>query len=254
MNQEVCRKCPPFPKVWIRLWSDLKSFYVVRFICVLTGKPDNFIIPFETIEGTTIIHSKLPLNLYGNPILVQGRIGNGLSLNGLDQYLDFGEHTVECLGNLALCQNGITVSAWMNFQDLKDNTYVFSTGSNGIRMYIKDYYFNVKVKQNNKEWVVSIPQVDEGTWNYVELSWHPDFGLSMYLNNSLVAYSKDTNTTFSPLVEPSRPRVLLGKANSGDSTEPTQNAHMVVDEMEIWYGRREDLLAFDYILRGKYKC
>jgi hypothetical protein len=28
---------------------------------------------------------------------------------------------------------------------------------------------------------------------------------------------------------------------------------MVVDEMEVWYGRREELLAFDYILRGKYQ-
>lgn len=204
------------------------------------------------MDGTTIPHSRLTLTTFRNPILVQGRIGNGLSLSGRGQYLDLGEHPEECIGNLALCHNGITVSTWLNFQSLQDNSYIFSTGSNGIRMYIKDDYLNVKVNQNRKEWHVRIPEFDISTWNYVEMSWHPDFGLGLYLNNSLVAKSTHTETTVAPLLQ-TRPRVLLGKANTGDSTESTQDANMVVDEMEIWYGRREELMAFNYILRGKYQ-
>lgn len=189
----------------------------------------------------------------GNPPLVQGRIGNGLSLLGNGQYLDLGEHPNECLGNLVLCPNGITVSAWMNFQNLNDNMYILSTGNNGIRMYIKDDKLNVKVNQKNKEWYVHVPESDIGTWNYVELSWHPDFGLGLYLNNTLVAHSTFVDSVNNAPVTATRPHVLFGKANPGDSTDVTRTADMVVDEMEVWYGRREELLAFDYILRGKYQ-
>ncbi|XP_052079469.1 uncharacterized protein LOC127717737 isoform X2 [Mytilus californianus] len=226
--------------------------YLEAFGYLNRDKPKSYIIPFESIDGTTVPHSRLTLTTFRNPILVQGRIGNGLSLSGRGQYLDLGEHPEECIGNLALCHNGITVSTWLNFQRLQDNSYIFSTGNNGIRMYIKDNYLNVKVNQNRKEWHVRIPQFDISTWNFVEVSWHPDFGLGLYLNNSLVAKSTHTETTETPLVQ-TRPHVLLGKANTGDSTEPTQDANMVVDEMEIWYGRREELMAFDYILRDNIR-
>lgn len=208
-------------------------------------------LPMENMINQNVLdHPQLNLTLYGRPRLVGGLIGNGLALNGRGQYLDLGDLSDECIGNLALCKNGITVSTWLKFMGRGDNSYIFSTGNNGIRMYLKDSYLNVKVNQNNREWNVRVPQLDETTWNYVEVSWHPDFGLGMYLNNTLVAYSAYTRST-PTLPLQSKPHVLVGKANIGDSNQNVRYVDAVYDEMEIWYGRREELLAFDYILRGK---
>lgn len=205
----------------------------------------------ETMLNQNILdHPQLNLTLYGQPRLVGGLIGNALALNGRSQYLDLGDLSNECIGNLALCQNGITVSAWLKFMGRGDNSYIFSSGNNGILMYLKDSYFNVKVNSNNREWTLSIPEIDETTWNYVELSWHPDFGLGLYLNNTLVAFTSYTRPS-PPQPIQSNPHVLVGRANIGDTDQINRPADVVVDEMEIWYGRREELLAFDFILRGK---
>ncbi|XP_062614011.1 uncharacterized protein LOC134275752 isoform X2 [Saccostrea cucullata] len=221
--------------------------YLIAFGFIQRGKPKGYLIDMEAKRGDDLVHQDLPLRLYGDPQLVQGVIGYALHLDGNNQYLDVGSHQDECLGNLQKCSNGITVSAWMNFKDYTDNMYILSTGNNGIRVYQKGGETFAVVHQNGKEWEVAIPNLEKQVWHYVELSWHPDFGLNMYVNNTLVAHSAYTNVV--PNVGRSGTRVYVGRSNADDTGETTRTAMMTVDEMEVWYGRREGLVAFDYILR-----
>ncbi|XP_056012893.1 uncharacterized protein LOC125678424 isoform X7 [Ostrea edulis] len=221
--------------------------YLIAFGYIQRGKPKGYLIDMEARRGNDLVHQDLPLRLHGGPQLVQGVIGYALHLDGNNQYLDVGIHDNECLGNLQKCSNGITVSSWLNFKDYTKNMYILSTGNNGIRMYQKAGETIAVVHQNGKEWEVAIPNLEKQVWHFVELSWHPDFGLNMYVNNTLVSHSSYTNVV--PNVRRSGTRVYVGRANNGDTGETTTTAMMTADEMEVWYGRREGLVAFDYILR-----
>ena len=138
------------------------------------------------MDGAYLRHASLSPRISGNARLIPGIIDNALHLDGSNQYVDLGDLRNECLGNLDLCPNGITFSSWINFQNFDENMYIFSSGYNGIRMFYKDGNINTVVQHNGKEWSTKVPKLDLDNWNYVEFTWHPDFGLKMFLNNTLV--------------------------------------------------------------------
>ena len=215
---------------------------------IVLGRPENYLIDMQDSIGNTLVHSDLDLQLSGQPQLVPGVVGRSLYLDGGGQYLDIGDHSDECLGNLAKCPSGITIAAWINFKNYYENMYIMSTGNNGIRMRHRNGYIETSVVQNGKAWEVSIPRFDENTWNHVELSWHPAHSLSVYVNNTLV--HKATYVNVPVETRNTGTKFYVGRSNIGDSVERSNYADMKIDEMEIWYGRREELLAFDYIKRG----
>ncbi|XP_060080041.1 uncharacterized protein LOC132559439 isoform X2 [Ylistrum balloti] len=222
--------------------------YLTAFGYLQRGKPTSYLIDFQDMRRGKLLHSELYLPTVGSPVQVPGVVGRALKLSGLGQYLDIGQHQDSCLGNLEKCPNGITIGAWMNFQAFFENMFIMSTGKNGLRMFHKDRKIYVTVDQDGKHWEVSFPRVEPETWNHMEMSWHPDHGLSMYVNNTLVAKSRYTNVPIE--VANNVPNFYVGRANDGDSLETVNDASMIIDEMEIWFGRREELLAFNYLLRN----
>jgi hypothetical protein len=46
---------------------------------------------------------------------VDGKVGNGLLLSGGREYVDLGDVTHTCLGDLDLCQYGFYASLWVMF-------------------------------------------------------------------------------------------------------------------------------------------
>ena len=203
-------------------------------------------------DGKMLAHESLPIMLHGNPALVPGRIGNAIKLNGGLQYIDFGDQTDKCLGNLEKCSHGLTISFWAKFNRYTYDMYILSTGLNGIRMYYIDGYIYLTIDKNGKSWRGSIPKPELGKWYYLELSWHPEFGLSYYLNNELRDHEDFRNVPVT--TNKGTDKFLIGAPNKGDTTGQRYSyAAMEIDEMEIWYGRREELLAFEYIIRGMFK-
>ena len=199
-----------------------------------------------------LVHPSLPIMLHGNPVLVPGRIGNAVKLNGGMQYIDLGDQTDKCLGNLGNCHHGLTISFWVKFNKYTYNMYILSTGRNGIRLYYIDGFIYFTIDHLGKSWRGSIPKPEVGKWQYLELSWHPEFGLNYYLNNKLRGHGDFRNI---PETTPDANRkFLIGAANRGDASGQRYSyAAMEVDEMEILYGRREELLAFEYIIRGTFQ-
>ena len=202
-----------------------------------------------TDGGRTLVNPSLPITLHGNPSLVPGRIDNAVRLNGGAQYIDLGNQMDKCLGNLEFCYHGLTISFWVKFSDFNFNMYILSTGVNGIRMYHFGGFIYLKMDHKGKSWRVSLPRPETDKWHYLELSWHPEFGLSFYLNNELRNHEDYVNV---PEMNGNvNDKFLIGAPNSGDTLGQRFNyATMEIDEMEIWFGRREELMAFDYIVRG----
>lgn len=218
---------------------------------IILGRPSGYVIHMDAISngGTTLVHPSLQIRLHGNPSLVPGRIENGVRLNGNAQYIDLGNQMDKCLGNLELCYHGLTISFWVKFSDFNYNMYILSTGVNGIRVYHFGGYMYITMDSKGKSWRVSLRRPELDRWYYLEMSWHPDFGLGLYLDNEMRDHQDYINVP--EKTSNINDKFLIGAPNGDDTLGRSFNyATMEVDEMEIWYGRREELVAFNYIVRG----
>ncbi|KAL8566603.1 hypothetical protein ACOMHN_054825 [Nucella lapillus] len=223
--------------------------YVISQGYVQRGRPKSFIVHFEEAsqDRTHIVHSDLNIRLTGRPQLVPGRVGFALELAGSGRYADLGQQSHTCMGNLAHCKQGITVSAWMRFRSFENNMVFLSTGSSGLLLLFKDGFVLASADGRDQ---ISAPRLETNRWYHVELSWHPNHGLRLFIDNQQVSGNSIPHTyTGTPRRDYSH--FYIGKGNYGD----VRGASMVtgdfdVDELEIWYKRREDLLAFGYIDRA----
>ena len=71
----------------------------------------------------------------GASIEQSGKAGGACTLNGRGQYLDGGDVSQTCIGNLSMCDLGVTFAAWVRPTDLQDSSYIFDSGANGKRYY-----------------------------------------------------------------------------------------------------------------------
>jgi len=209
-----------------------------------------YLIDMDHISGNVIPNADLTVRTHGRPVLVPGKLRSAVRLDGNDQYLDAGDHSAACLGNVELCRHGLTQSMWIQFREFRDNMYYVSNGR-GVSVFHRTGNLHVVVEAGGKRWEVAVPDLQKDTWYFVEYSWHPEKGLQVFVNNRLVG-SKQTPATARQRSSPgTRSLVLIGNANTVDAElEQTFSANGVIDEVETWYRDRENLIAFDYILRG----
>ena len=101
-----------------------------------------------------------------------------------------------------------------------------------------------------KRWEVSVPRLKTDQWYFVEYTWHPDKGLDVFIDNQLVGSRPAPTSSGS-----TRPgdfdggHVLIGAANPGESSS-FQYTNGLIDEFETWFRDRDNLIAFEYIMRG----
>jgi hypothetical protein len=183
----------------------------------------------------------------GNPNLVAGKIETSLALNGKSQYVNLGDKNNTCLGDLGVCYYGLTIGMWVYFRPPRftDGQYVLYTGDNGASLYVKNGKLFGKFKQDKKEWITSVSNLKTGRWYFLELTWSPTEGATMYVDLRQVskksAYARTTN------VSGMTTDALIGRSPS----KPYRYANVIIDELEMWYGYRQDLLRLGFLLRGE---
>ena len=52
--------------------------------------------------------------------LSEGYLGNGVNVNGADQWVDFGSHQDRCFGNTSHCNYGFAFAFWVMFGSKAD--------------------------------------------------------------------------------------------------------------------------------------
>ena len=74
--------------------------------------------------------------LVGGPTPVAGKVGQALSI-GPGQYIDFGDQSANCAGNIALCTNGggQTVAFWFKLMAIGWISVFDNNG--GMRLYLQ---------------------------------------------------------------------------------------------------------------------
>ncbi len=225
---------------------------LVSLLSQTIGKPTHFVFDMNMIRDKKLVYPAWPIHVYGDPQQVQGVIGKAISLDGHDQYIDIGNHTDNCLGNLQLCRHGYTGSMYMNFPRFRENDYYLSTGGDGINMFYKNGKVHVTFEQSGKRWDVSLPQLKTDKWYHIEYTWNPDKGLQAFLDNEPAGTSKGRDVS----VKAQAPgnKMLLGRVNpSADPNRRGQPGNVNIDQLEVWFANRDDLIAFGHLLTpGRY--
>ena len=84
--------------------------------------------PMEIKRGNIIIHPDFNLVTHNGVVLVPGKIGNAASVEGNGEYITLGDQSDICMGNLSLCNHGITISFYIFPRRLLQNGYLLSSG------------------------------------------------------------------------------------------------------------------------------
>lgn len=99
---------------------------------------------------------------------------------------------------------------------------------------------------------MTAPRFETDRWYHVEMSWHPDHGLKFFVDNKLLGESPAYSVTGQPRLDGGH--FYIGRPNDGDVPGGRYTTgNFDIDELEVWNGRREDLLAFGYIERGEQR-
>ncbi|KAL4216896.1 neuroligin protein binding [Mactra antiquata] len=233
----------------MEFWYNTRG-YLMAFGYIQRGKPDHFTIRMDKIidDGKQLENDDFIVKIFGRPLLVPGKIDAALKLNGNTQFIDLGEHGDSCLGNLEECGFGLSIFFWAKIENYNYYMYLLSTGSAGIKMYYLHNYIFITIDNNRKSWRLSAPKVSQDEWHFFELSWHPEFGLSLFIDNDLIDHV--TSISIPEVSATGSEHFYIGSPNTEDIRgQRFSYADMAIDQLEIWYGRREELLAFDYIVR-----
>jgi len=210
-----------------------------------------YLIDMDQMSGNIIPNPDLTVHTHGNPVLVPGKFHSAIRLDGNGQYVDAGDHSKACLGNVQLCRHGLTQSMWIQFRQFRDNMYYMSNGR-GIRVFHRNGKLYVVIETGRQQWEVTVPDLQMDTWYFLDYTWHPEKGLQVFINNRLIGSRRTPAAVQQRLPPETDNLVLIGNANTVDSDdEQTFSANAVIDEVETWYRDRDNLIAFDYILRGQ---
>ena len=106
------------------LYNSLAGYHIAFHLPVADA-----VFPMDVLSGSTL-HGFLNGTTTGNPVLVPGKVGSALYLNGASQFVNLGIHTNNCFPNPNLCNNGVTVSAWLMALQPQhsEQTIVFDNG------------------------------------------------------------------------------------------------------------------------------
>jgi len=84
------------------------------------------VLNMEHVENSFLTHQTLVVSVHGSPRIVPAEDGNGVQLNGLNQYLDAGKDVI-CKNNLHNCRRGFTLRFSVKPFQLADRTYFISS-------------------------------------------------------------------------------------------------------------------------------
>ena len=183
----------------------------------------------ETNKNGIVENPHFTVNLVNGASLTEGYIGNGVSLDGINQHVHIEPDGEDCIYDLDKCNNGLTTSVWLNPKDLKGTKYFLS--SPAYSLYSKDGKLYAKFHNSTRSWSVGTPNFKTDKWQHVVLSWDPYRGLSMYVDKEKVAAS-GTSEAYTQSDDP----VAGGGIYLGTdlSTNERYHANLTIDELKYY--------------------
>ncbi|CAH1786996.1 unnamed protein product, partial [Owenia fusiformis] len=190
--------------------------------------------------GDTLVGSGLNGRVYNNASLIEGKIGQGINLDGRNQWIDLGQHRDECFGNLEMCPHGYTLSMWLKVGPKNaPEMYYFSSGgqtrsSYGITLHWLKGKLDVRFSTRTKIWTVKYDGQMKGQWHHVVLTWNRDNELHLWVDGDEVA--EDAEPTARNVQTTKWNDITMGRPNNAQ----TKYGQAVIDELIFWDKRLDD--------------
>ena len=199
----------------------------------------------ELEDGNKITMGSRTIYIRNNARLVRGYRGNGLRLNGVNQYME-ADKGLACGGDLDKCSKGFTSRFRVKANELRDNTYFMSSAP--FDVYYKDGKIKVDYRSAGKKWQVESRDLHPDAWYLVETSWDPVEGLSLYINGvrKSTQVIGDNNPNGLDLTR----KFYVGRANSNMRNERFLNG--ILDDLEFYEAKRNYLITRGLIDGGKW--
>ena len=127
----------------------------------------------------------------GGATLVDGRRGKALYTNGVDQWVDLGNHRNKCFGNLEICSYGYVISFWLKTTPGSNQRHYVNSGGHtsrsvGITVYKSGDTLNAMFRTTNQLWCILGLGYSDQTWYQMTATWTFSSELRIYFNGSRV--------------------------------------------------------------------
>ena len=172
--------------------------------------------------------------IHGTGMVVPAIRGNGITFNGVNQYVDMGQYPGECLTNLGLCMNGFTWMMWLKLPSgapasevlLLSAGYGYGTGTYGISL--RHSPDNIYAFQ----WHVA-GKMHRFPTNFARNQWF-QFAFVCNSPDSCMAYIDGENVAGSVGSFNTNPAVGSGQTDLGRSITGDRYAEFSIDEIVFW--------------------
>ncbi|PVD37938.1 hypothetical protein C0Q70_00540 [Pomacea canaliculata] len=201
-----------------------------------SGPIYHYYLSMDEMQQDQVTGEGLSARVYGPVNRGSGKIEGALSFTGSRSYADLGDMSGTCIADLQMCEYGLYFSFWVTFGRL-DNGPATLLSSPSVRVYQDGTQLVANARKSTEFWETRYQGLQPRAWYFVEVSWHPNDGISLYVN--LQRYGYQPNPTYRP--QETRPTAHMGGG--------TQLA--TLDELDVYYADRDTLLNIDFIERGE---
>ena len=182
-----------------------------------------------------------PGHFVGEVTLVHDKMNTALYTNGIDQWVNIGNHRDKCLGNLARCTKGFVMALWLRAPTDptgRKHFYVNSGGHISKSMGIILHQKNMKLiayyrTESWEDWRITVEDFADHVWYHVTLTG-TSTGLKLYFNGCL-SVRQDVSTASVNHEEPWHTDFVFGNSNTVlDGSTSKSAGEMTLDDVLIW--------------------
>ena len=158
-----------------------------------------------------------------------------------------------CLTKLSTCTFGVTFKFKVKLTELKENTYIFSSGaenkdSDGVALVYQFGKMHWTVAVGTKVWYATTERLVVNKFTSFKLSWHMETGVAVYQENRLIVRVRRFVTrTVTTAVTKSA--LFIGQMSTVSSRY--ERAVMKVAEIGVDYASQDVLTASGLVTTGE---
>ena len=156
---------------------------LLTFDLIYRGPIEKEVFPFQEVTNDLVKHDRIYVYTQGGPQVVTRPDGQtALHLDGGLQGVRVGDN-ITCQ-HLQHCVNGYTIRMLVRPTRLYDGMYLMS--SDTAEIFYRNGKVVAKMRSTDEEWTVEGQGLRLNSWNWVDVSWYNETGLTLYINGRKV--------------------------------------------------------------------
>ena len=252
----------------------MQYIYAIVFLDEISGAPltplFEFVEPSTEVIASTIVRHRISWSLLINQqiitqtfrvtvsrqvTVVQGATTQAVVLTGSQQFIEIESTGMNCMSNTEDCaQSGMTLSFNIMFKELREHTYIFSSGgelddSYGCTLLYAYGKFHAIVTTRTRKWIAVFSRVQINSWSRFDISWSLRGGLAVYIDNVFITRTVRYFTRTTVITKSVQSILYFGRSVITSSTSVSINCQ--IEDISFDFATKETLMR---IKEGEWPC